>query len=59
MRVELTPDGRPHTWLDSAESDGRTRRYCTVCCRFGGFVRPDGVVVQTVEELDAVNQRTP
>jgi len=34
-----------HQWLDSAESDGRTRRFCTSCCKFGGFVQADGSTV--------------
>lgn len=46
---DLCSDGGPHTWLDTPESDGKTRRFCTVCCKFGGFVRTDGVVVQTLE----------
>lgn len=49
------PEGVPHTWMDTAESDGKTRRFCTVCGKFGGFVRADGVVVQTLEELEDSN----
>jgi hypothetical protein len=45
-------NGGSHTWLDSVESGGKTRRFCTVCGKFGGFMRADGVVVQTLEELE-------
>lgn len=38
--------GCQHEWHDSGqESDGRNRRYCRTCCKFAGFVQPDGSVV--------------
>lgn len=39
------PEGQ-HAWQDTAESDGKTRRFCTKCCKFAGFVQPDGSVVE-------------
>ncbi len=44
--------GDSHGWTDSVESDGKTRRFCLKCYKFGGFVRADGVLVQTLEELE-------
>jgi hypothetical protein len=38
-------DGCPddsHDWQDTAESDGRTRRFCRRCYQFAGFVLADG-----------------
>mgnify|MGYP006910064500 CR=1 FL=1 len=38
-------DGGAHDWADTPESDGKTRRFCRRCRDFGGFVQPDGSVV--------------
>ena len=35
-----------HDWLDSHESDGKTRRFCKTCYRFAGFVLSDGTVTE-------------
>ncbi len=39
------PEGQ-HAWQDTPESDGKTRRFCAKCYKFGGFVQPDGSVVE-------------
>ena len=39
-----------HTWLDSAENDGRTRRFCSTCYKFGGFVLADGSVTMELPQ---------
>ena len=36
----------PHAWQDTAESDGHTRRFCSTCGRFGGFVLANGLVTE-------------
>jgi len=38
-------DGQEHEWEDTPERDGKTRRFCQRCCKFGGFVQPDESVV--------------
>ncbi len=43
--AESCNGGLPHDWQDDLESDGKTRRFCTRCCKFAGFVQPDGSVV--------------
>lgn len=39
-----------HNWQDTAESDGRTRRFCKACYRFGGFILADGSVVEELPQ---------
>ena len=36
----------PHDWQDTAEGDGITRRFCSTCGRFGGFVLANGLVTE-------------
>ena len=36
--------GAAHDWEDTPESDGKTRRFCRHCYKFGGFVLEDGTV---------------
>ena len=36
----------PHVWQDTTEGDGMTRRFCSTCYRFAGFVLPDGTITQ-------------
>jgi hypothetical protein len=38
--------GGEHEWEDAHESDGKTRRFCKRCCKFGGFVLADGTIKQ-------------
>ena len=38
-------DSQQHEWEDTLERDGKTRRFCLRCCKFGGFVQPDKSVV--------------
>lgn len=38
-------EGGQHDWKDTAESDGKTRRFCTKCYRFAGFVQEDGSLI--------------
>lgn len=35
-----------HDWQDTTESDGKTRRFCSRCGQFGGFVQADGTTLE-------------
>jgi hypothetical protein len=61
-----TPDGLPfppemihcvHHWIDTAESDGRTRRFCSTCGRFGGFVLSDGTLTNELPPATTEGER--
>jgi len=47
--VQPGADTCNHTWQDTQESDGRTRRFCALCGRFGGFIWADGTLSEDLQ----------